>query len=75
MRKGISSWILYSLVFIHFLAVVGTSGIFLMFVSTSQLSGIIKLLILVSVSFFNAIIIDSMFSYINRIIRRKRRNL
>ena len=75
MRRGISSWILYSLVFVHLLAVVGTSGIFLMFVSTSQLSGIYKLLILVLVSFVNAIIIDSMFSYINRIIRRRNRNL
>jgi hypothetical protein len=75
MRRGISSWILYSLVFVHLLAVVGISGIFLMFVSTSQLSGIYKLLILVLVSFVNAIIIDSMFSYINRIIRRRNRNL
>jgi len=75
MKKGTRSWILYYMIIMHFLAVIGISGIFLMFIVSSNTAGIFKLLMLLVISFLNAFIIQSMFSYINRIIRRRKRNL
>lgn len=73
MRKGIRTWILYYMVIVHILAVLGSTGIIIFF--QVAYPSIWNWFLLILVSFINYFVFDSMFSYINRIIRRRKRNL
>lgn len=73
MKKGTKTWLLYYMIVVHILAVIATTG-FVIWVSVYY-TGLWNWLFLIVVSFINYFIFDCMFSYINRIIKRKNRIL
>ena len=71
MKKGTRTWILWYMVFMHILAVIGSTGIAVYM----QLfyPGIWNWILLMVVSFINYIFFDGMFKLIDRIIKRRNR--
>ncbi len=72
MKKGTRTWILWYMVFMHVLAVIGSTGIAVYM----QLCypGVWNWILLMVVSFINYIFFDSMFKLIDRIIKRRNRD-
>ena len=71
MKKGTRTWILWYMVFIHVLAVIGSTGAAVYM----QLCypGVWNWILLMVISFINYIFLDSMFKLIDRIIKRRNR--
>ena len=73
MKRGTRTWILYYMVIVHILAVLGTTGVVMY--SSLCYPGVLNWIFLLFVSWLNYVIFDSMFSYINRILKRRKRML
>jgi hypothetical protein len=73
MKKGTKTWLLWYMVFIHLLAIIGSTGIVLCM--SLCYPGVWNWFLLMLLSFVNYIFFDSMFKLIDRIIRRKNRML